>query len=42
MIKILQKNFKKIIGDLKRINKLITTLKENSKRLRKQFSKQEK
>ena len=42
MIKNLQKNLKKIFGDLKRIKKLITTLKKNLKSLRNDNSRKEK
>jgi len=42
MIKNIQKNLKKIFGDLKRIKKLITTLKKNLKSLRNDNSRKEK
>ena len=41
-LKFYKTNLKKIFGDLKRIKKLITTLKKNLKSLRNENSKKEK
>jgi len=41
-LKFYKKNLKIIFGDLKRIKKLITTLKKNSKSLRNENSRKEK